>query len=129
MDTETLLFLLKGGHINSAERIEKGIWPHPPLKLSELISVIVNHLKSNRWFPYPWVEKKNDDLIDDVSVIEKIDKEKFIYYSRSAQPINLSKIGENTKRIFKTAQSAAEYYLRNALRLPGNLDSWKVIDK
>lgn len=31
MDDPTLLFLLKGGHLNVADRIARGLWPHPPL--------------------------------------------------------------------------------------------------
>lgn len=128
MNTETLLTLLKGDHINMDVRIEKKIWPHPPLKMSELVKVIVDYLKFNKTFPYEWIEKKNGDLIDDVSVIERMDSSHFMYRSRSAHPINLHKLDESVEKVFDSSELAAEYYLRNDLNLPGDLDGWQVVD-
>jgi len=62
MNNEMVLFLLKGGHLDMNERIEKKIWPHPPLKLSTLIKIITEYLKSHPVFPYEWIERKNGEL-------------------------------------------------------------------
>jgi hypothetical protein len=37
MDAETLAFLLCGGQLSRSERVERGWWPHPPLKLAGLV--------------------------------------------------------------------------------------------
>jgi hypothetical protein len=129
MDNETVLFLLKDGHIDMTERFKKRIWPHPPLFFSHIVNILAGYLKLNRCFPSPWIERKDGELIDDSSVIEKTDDKNFTYRSRRAHPINLTKIGINIKKTFKTAESAAEYYLRNDLNLPGDLDGWVILDK
>ncbi len=128
MDSETIIFLLKGGHLNVEERKEKGIWPHPPLILSDLVDELVKYIKTHKWFPYEWVERKNGELIDDVSVIEKVNDKKFVYRSRAASPYDLTIITAKIEKKFKSPTKAAEYYLRNELRLPGDLDSWKVVE-
>lgn len=114
--------------MDMSERIKKGIWPHPALKLSDLIKVIAEYLKSNRTFPHEWIERKNGELIDDVSVIERKGGGVFVYRSRRANPTNLRRLGKKMEKIFNTVDSAAEYYLKNDLYLPGDLDGWKVID-
>jgi hypothetical protein len=104
MDSETIIYLLKGGHLSMQERTERGIWPHPPLLFRDLADELVKYLETNKWFPHEWVERKNGELIDNVSVIEK------------------------TEETFHSATEAAEHYLKNALHLPGSLDKWKVVD-
>lgn len=127
MDYDTIIFLLKDGHLNMEKRREKGIWPHPPLKFNDLVNVIVTYLKDNKWFPDEWEEPKSGELIGDSSAIEKVNERKFIYRSVRSAPIDLTRVGERTEKIFTTAATAAEYYLRNDLCLPGDLDGWKVI--
>jgi len=46
MDDKTVLFSLKEGHLNMHQRMEKKIWPHPPLLMSTLVRVIVQHSDS-----------------------------------------------------------------------------------
>ena len=127
MDKEDLMFLLRGGHIDMSERIKKRIWPHTPIPLNDCINVIVSILDRDKPFPHPWVNRQDGELIDDAATIEKINETKFIFHYREASPNDLRKISINRENIFKTAESAAEYYLRNILRLPGDLDGWKVI--
>lgn len=127
MNQEDLLFLLKGGHIDMQTRIEKNIWPHPPLQLKECIATIVNALNHDKYFPYTWIERQNSEFIDDVGVIEKNNEKRFVYHYREASPRDLKKISIKEEKIFNKAEPAAEYYLRNILRLPGDLDGWKVI--
>jgi hypothetical protein len=129
MDSGTIIFLLKGGHLNMVERKEKGTWPHPPLVLEELIDELTKYLQTTKWFPHKWVERKNGELIDDVAVIEKVTDTKVIYRARAASPSNLTIITAQTEKTFGSVRDAAEYYIKNVLNLPGDLDSWQVIEK
>jgi len=129
MDSETIIYLLKGGHLSIQERTERGIWPHPPLIFKDLADELVNYLETNKWFPREWVERKNGEIIDNVEVIEKIDDKKFIYRSRAANPHDITTIAAKTEETFHSAKEAAKHYLKNALHLPGSLDKWKVIDR
>lgn len=128
MDKETLLFLLKEGHMDMSNRIGKGLWPHPPLHLKDCVIVIIEALEQDKYFPYCWIDKQDGELIDDIAVIEKINCEKFVFHYREASPSNLRKISIREEKNFKTSQAAAEYYLRKVLRLPGDLDGWKVVE-
>ena len=110
------------------QRKEKGIWPHPPLLINDLINELVNYFQTHKWFPHEWVERKDGELIDDVAVLEKVNDKKVIYRSRAASPYDLTIITEKTEKKFKSIRKASEYYLRNVLYLPGTLDSWKVIE-
>ena len=127
MDSEVIIYLLKGGHISVQERTEKGIWPHPPLIFKNLVNELVKYLETHKWFPHEWVERKNGELIDNVEVIEKIDDKKFIYRARAANPRDITIIATRTEKTFNSVTEVAEYYLRNALQLPGRLDKWKVV--
>jgi hypothetical protein len=129
MDSEVIIYLLKGGHIHIQEREEMGIWPHPPLLLRDLIDELVKYLESNTWFPQEWVERNDGEIIDDVEVIEKVTDNKFIYRSRAANPRDITVIAKRTEEVFGSPAKVAEHYLRNALHLPGRLDKWKVVDE
>ncbi len=129
MNSETIIYLLKGGHISMQERKEMGIWPHPPLFFGDLIDEIVKYLEAHKWFPREWVEQKNGEIIDDVKGIEKTEDRRFIYRSRTPDPYDMTKIAAKTETIFDFATEAADYYLRNALHLPGRLDKWQVVDE
>jgi hypothetical protein len=128
MDSEVILYLLKGGHIHTQEREEMGIWPHPPLLFRDLLDELVKYLETNKWFPVEWVERNNGEIIDNVAVIEKINDQKFIYRSREANPRDITIVASKTEETFVSAKAVAEYYLKNALHLPGRLDKWKVVD-
>ena len=127
MDSESLDYLLRGGHYNVPDRIARGIWPHPPLKMVELIAHIMDALNRSRWFPHEWVPRSNGELIDDVIVIEKQASDRFVVHSRSASVHDLHTVGQQSETVFKSAEQAARYYLKWGLHLPGDLDSWKVI--
>jgi hypothetical protein len=129
MDSEVIIYLLKGGHIHIQEREEMGIWPHPPLPFKDLVNELVKYLETNRWFPHEWVERRNGEIIDSVTVIEKINDQKFIYRSRSANPRDITVMASKAQETFNSAAAVAEHYLRNALHLPGRLDKWKVVDE
>jgi hypothetical protein len=129
MEHETILYLLKGGHLSMQERAEMRIWPHPPLLFGDLVDELVEYLETHTWFPHEWVERKDGEIIDDVWVIEKTNDRKFIYRSRIADPYDMTKIAAKTEKIFDFATEVAEYYLKIALHLPGRLDKWLVVDE
>lgn len=41
VDSESLDHLLRGGHYNVPERINRGIWPNPLLQMSDLVAYIM----------------------------------------------------------------------------------------
>jgi hypothetical protein len=129
MDSEVIIHLLKGGSISIQEREEIGIWPHPPLLFRDLVDELVKYLATNKWFPREWVERRNGEIIDNVAVIEKVDDQTFIYRSRAANPHDITIIADKTEETFISAPAVTEYYLRNALHLPGRLDKWKVVEE
>jgi hypothetical protein len=129
MDSEVIIYLLKGRHIHMQERQEMGIWPHPPLLFKDLLSELVKYLETNKWFPNEWEERENGQIIDNVNVIEKINDGEFIYRSRTANPRDMTLIASRTEKTFLSAKEAADHYLRDALHLPGRLDKWKVIEE
>lgn len=128
MDKDTLLFLLKGGHIDMPTRISERIWLHPPISLSECINLVLDFLKLNKYFPIPWVERKDGELIGDSMIIEKVNENKFICKYRYSNPVNLLRISEAGEKVFNSGYEAVKYYLQHELHLPGDLDGWKVID-
>lgn len=128
MDSKTIIYLLSGGHINIQERTEMGIWPYPPLTLNDLALELTNYVKGNRWFPQEWVERSNGEIIDNVTVIEKLSDNEFLYRSRRANPRDITLIASRTEKTFNSAEEVADYYLRTALGLPGRLDKWKVVE-
>ncbi len=128
MDSKTLIFLLKGGHINMEERIQKKLWPHPPIPMSLCIKEVVAYLKAEKYFPHPWIARKDGELIDDSITIELISDKEIIYRARAASPSNLTRITAQTEKNFSSAEKAVDYYLKNALNIPGDLDGWKVIE-
>ncbi len=128
MDEESIDYLLRGGHYNVPDRIARGIWPHSPLKMDDLIAHIVSALNRDRWFPREWVPRADGEMIDDVIVIERQTPARFVVRSRRASVYDLRKIGEQSEKIFSTGSEAARHYLKWELNLPGDLDSWKVIE-
>lgn len=128
MDTESLDYLLRGGHYNVPDRIARGIWPHAPLKMASLVEHIVSALKRDRWFPREWVPREDGELIDDVIGIEMQTPNRFVVRSRRASVYDLQKIGEQSETVFTSGEEAARNYLKWELNLPGDLDSWKVTE-
>jgi hypothetical protein len=126
MDKKILLFLLQGNHINMEQRSADGLWPHKPISMSECIEVIEQYLDKNRFFPYPWVERSQGELIDDVIVIEKLSAHKYVCRFRSASPSDLRVISEQGEKVFNNVKEAIKFYLKWELCLPGDLDGWKV---
>ena len=70
MDADTLTYLLRGGHLSMSERIERGIWPHEPLKFSVVVRHLANILEAEKWFPVEWQPPVPGDAIREGGVIE-----------------------------------------------------------
>jgi hypothetical protein len=127
MDSETLTFLLRGGHLNMPERIERGLWPHPPLKFSDVVRHLAQIIKSEKWFPREWKPAVPGESVWEGGVIERKSQWLYIYRAQKHHPINPNVLAEQTKKIFITPECAARYYLKWDLNLPGDLDGWKVV--
>ena len=127
MDEDSLAYLLSGGHYNMEQRIEKGIWPHPPIPIQECIDVIRKRLDRERFFPRPYEPPVPGKMVGDVCVLEKISDKKYILHSHSASAYNPYILNEKTKKKFKDADKAIREYLYWEFHLPGDLDGWKVV--
>ena len=128
MDPESLKFLLRGGHINMPDRIERGLWPHPPMELSEVVKHLAGILANEHWFPREWHPHLQGQPVYEGGVIEKKGQGKYIYRSARACPTNPFVIAQVADKEFANAEEAAAHYLRWDLRLPGDLDGWTVIE-
>ncbi len=128
MDEETLTTLLRGGHINMPERIERGLWPHPPLRFSEILSHLTRLLRQHRWFPREWQPHCEGEPVNEGGTIERQGLDRYVYRAARAHPIQPYILAESTERVFSSAEGAARYFLKWDLHLPGDLDGWKVIE-
>jgi hypothetical protein len=118
--------LLAGRHFNIEERVTRGAWPHEPLRFCDLVAHLATVLAARRWFPRPWIERPADWPVGDRTVVENQGGHRYVVrFERSGPSMNLAEAGE---RVFLTARDAAEFYLRAELNLPGDLDSWKVVE-
>jgi len=88
MDSETLTLLLRGAHVNIPERIERGLWPHPPLRFSDVVQHLANVLESEKWFPREWSSAVPGESVWEGGVIERQSSSKYIYRSQRHHPIH-----------------------------------------
>jgi hypothetical protein len=66
MDADTLVFLLKVGHINMPDRIARGLWPHPPVTLGAVTEYLAGVLESGEpWFPRQWEPACPRELVNE----------------------------------------------------------------
>ena len=127
MDKKTLTFLLSGGHLSMAERMERGIWPHEPLKYSDVVRQLASIIRSQKWFPCEWQPAVPGESIREGGVIERKTGFLFIYRCQRHQATHPTILAEQSKKIFFSAKSMARFYMKWDLALPGDLDGWKVI--
>jgi len=128
MDSETLTFVLHGGHINMPDRVARGLWPHSPLWFSEILDHLSKLLEQNRWFPREWNPHREGDPVNERASIERLDDGRYVYRTARAHPIRPVQLVQTAERIFPTAKDAARYFLQWDLHLPGDLDGWKVVE-
>ncbi len=127
MDADTLTFLLRGGHLNMPERIERGLWPHPPIKLADVVRQLVSILETDQWFPRKWKPAVPGELVWEGGVIERLSPTAYVYRCQRPHPIHPTVLAASTELTFTSPEEAARYYLQWDLHLPGDLDSWKVV--
>jgi len=127
MDAETLTFLLSGGRLSLSERIERGLWPHPPLILSNLVCHLACIIEAEQWFPRPWRPAVAGEPIWEGGVIERISPRRYIYRTQHHHPLYPTLLAGQTEKVFISSNRAAAYYLKWDLNLPGDLDGWQVI--
>jgi len=127
MDSETLTLLLRGEHVDMSERIKRGIWPHAPIKLAEVINHLARVIESEKWFPREWKPAVPGDVVCEGGVIERQSPSTFLYRARRHNAINPNEIIDQTEKIFTSSEAAAHFYLKWDLNLPGDLDGWKVV--
>jgi hypothetical protein len=127
MDSETLTLLLKQGHLNMRERIDRGVWPHPPLIYADVLDQLVRLIENAQWFPEPWKPVVPGQPVREGGIIERVSLIKYVYRSRRSNPAHPYLEAEQVEKVFSSAKLAADYYLKWDLHLPGDLDGWEVI--
>ena len=108
------------------ERIERGLWPHPPLKFPDIVRHLANVLESEKWFPREWKPAVPGEAVWEGGVIERQSSSRYIYRAQRSYAHNSHLVAEQGEKIFTSPEDAARWYLKWNLQLPGNLDGWKV---
>lgn len=110
------------------ERIERGLWPHPPLKLTEVVEVVAHCISNAEWFPRPWQPAEEGKPVHEGGTVQRISPGRFVYRAQRAHPLDPRALAETVETAFPTAERAARHFIKWDLHLPGDLDGWKVID-
>jgi hypothetical protein len=128
MDDETLLFLLKGGHLSMPDRIARGAWPHAPLSFEAVADYLATVLEQNeRWLPCRRQPHQVGQAVREGGTIERQANHRYVYRSNAAHPTSPTILNRSVETVFQTAREAAVYYLHWDLHLPGDLDGWQVV--
>lgn len=127
MDSESLTYLLRGGHYSVPERIARGLWPHAPLRFDAVVEHLAELIRNERWFPYEPEPHKTGEPVDEMGFIERLAADRFVYHARRAYAHDPCTVAEASSTPFDSAHEVARHYLRWSLHLPGDLDSWQVI--
>jgi hypothetical protein len=122
MDGETLTRLLRGEHLDMQQRLDSGLWPHPPLPYSSVLQHLVTVLRRERWFPYEWKAAAEGQPIDEQPCIEQREPGLFIGHAQSSRANKPFVVAHTTEIRFDSVEEAAQRYLRWALNPPGDLD-------
>ncbi len=117
--------LLKGKHIDVKERAQKGAPVTAILKYGDILRVLKDMINESRIFPFDFNDSEYTNY--EGIVIERKD-EKFLCHSQRMHPTNPGEIVEKITKEFDNIDEAANYYLKWALNLPGDLDGYKVIE-
>jgi hypothetical protein len=128
VDNETLLLLLKGGHLSMPDRIACGVWPHAPLSFDMVVNYLATVLEQgDAWFPYRWEPHRSAETVREGGTIERQQVDRYVYRTSASHPISPTTLSQSGERVFTNARDAAIHYLKWDLHLPGNLDGWKVL--
>jgi hypothetical protein len=124
---EMLIALISGAHFSMEERIRQGAWPHPPLRLRDLVAHLARVLESRDWFPRAWHPAEPGAAVADLTVIERRGPGDFLVHFQRSGPSGFT-VAERGQRAFRKAEDAASFYLTAEFHLPGDLDGWKVTE-
>jgi len=127
MDDETLMLLLKGGHLNMPERVARGVWPHAALSFDDLADFLAKILEKEVWFPYQWEPHQAGQAVREGGTIEKQGRHRYVYRNSASVPTAPATVGRSVEKVFRNPRDAAIHYLKWDLHLPGDLDGWKVV--
>ena len=114
--------------MNMPERIARGIWPHPPLRFSEVLAQLTGLLNQHRWFPREWKLHREGEPVCEGGTVERQRPDRYMYRAARANPVQPHVLRESIERVFSSAEGAARYFLKWDMHLPGDLDGWKVIE-
>jgi hypothetical protein len=120
--------LLPGEHVNMPGRIGRGLWPHPPLSLSEVLAHLTRLLHEHRWFPREWQLRREGEPVQEGGRIERQGPDRCVYRAVRAYPVRPNAVADSVACGFPSAEDAARCYLQWDLHLPGDLDGRKVIE-
>lgn len=117
MDDETLLTLLKGGHLSMPDRISRGAWPHTRRSLSVRSQITWPRCwkHGERWFPCRW-EHRPGEPVREGGTIERQGQHRYVYHSAAAHPLSPTTLDKSVETVFSSAREAAVHYLK--LHLP-----------
>jgi hypothetical protein len=110
------------------DRVSPGLWPHPPLSLSEVLTHLTKLLDQHRWFPREWEQHREGGVVREGGTVERQGPDRYVYRAARAHPIQPRMLAQTTERVFSNARDAARHFLKWDLLLPGDLDGWKVIE-
>ena len=126
MDDATLLEILSGRHFNMHERVERGIWPHPPIAFAHVVHVLARVIQEQEWFPRAYQPGLRGQWVPDVTAIENCGAGCFrVHYQRAGALGNT--IAAQGAREFSSAAEAVVFFLKAEFHLPGDLDGWQVV--
>ena len=128
MSPDLLTRVLRGEHVSMEERIRLDAWPHAPLRLADLVAHLAAAIRTELSFPRPWEEAVPGMAVHEGGVIEREGPELFRYRAQRAHPIRPTVVAERVERTFSSAEEAARHYLQWHLKLPGDLDGWRVVE-
>jgi hypothetical protein len=126
MPPEVLTRLLKGDHLNVDQRKALGLWPCETLKYDEVVEHLSRILESEEWFPQRPSQSIPGTVIREGIYIRRHGETRFACIAQRASPGAPSVLADKTETVFDSARSAAEFYLKWELNLPGRLDGWPV---
>lgn len=114
MPAEILTRLLRGEHFDMDERRGLGLWPPEALSYSEVLKHLCILLQKHEWFP-------REPIPSEAIYINRSGAGEFKCIVWPGQG------AKSAERTFSDPTSAAEFYLKWELHLPGSLDGWPVV--
>lgn len=127
MPPEILTRLLKGQHFNVEQRKELGLWPSEILNYVDILKHLTTIIELHEWFPFELERDDSNETIYEGILIHHENDNSYRCHAQRTLATDPNIKAEESEIVFKTAEEAAEYYLKWALNLPGRLDGWPVV--